>query len=296
MPEATEPALRQASDATRRGNLIARLAYGNPAVLGTFPSVLDDKLEEAHFELDGTLLSVEDGTWNVGGLVLRDVNSSHEVPPAGRAVDMEGLVRDGRVFISEIEHDEEIAEGIKIKGVFGGTNSDGTIWYVGGIPIGRLEGLVPPALGTRVELKGVIQNGVFSTTKIESEEHEEGKIEIEGVLAQIDSSKQAIVVSIAGNQVTVSIGEAIISDEDGRRLTFSDLESLVGEEIEVRGVYLKDGGLYATEVRVDIELEDEPEKGQQEADREADNDKDEVGWVNEYGEGHEEEEPDGGED
>ena len=77
-PEVAQLALQQALDAARRGNLIAKVAHGNPACLSSLPSVSDEKLEAAYFELEGTLLTAEGGTWNVGGLLHK--NSLESVP------------------------------------------------------------------------------------------------------------------------------------------------------------------------------------------------------------------------
>ncbi len=274
-PEATQPALSQALDATRRGNLIAQIAYGNPDFLSSFPSVLDEELEGAYFEIEGTLLSAEGGTWNIGGLLIKNINSSQGTPTIGSRVEIKGLVQGGQIFISKIEQEDDTEEQVKIEGIFGGTSSDGTIWYVGGIPVDMSQNITPPPQGNQLELKGIIQNGVFIVTEMESEEEEEGEVEIEGVLVQvqIDPDEQIIVIEIAGIQVPVNISEALIMDEDGRPLTLSDLESLIGEDVQIAGVYRDDSLLFAEEVYVDVEQEEED--GVEEEDEEDDDDDDE---------------------
>lgn len=266
--ESNRPPIKQAIDAAQRGNLIAKVAYGNPAFLGSAPSVLDEKLEAAHFELEGTLLSVEDGTWNIGGILIRNINSALGIPPIGSRVEIEGMIQSGQTFISEIEHEEAKEEEVKIKGVFSGTSPDRAVWYISGIAINVPSNIRPPQEGSRIELEGIIKNGVFTIIKMETEDEEDEeveeerkeKVEIDGVLVGIDRSEKTIVVEVAGTRVTIDISVAQIEGEDEQPLSLSDLESLVGEEIEVVGSYREDGLFRAIKVSVDVELEEESEK------------------------------------
>jgi ElaB/YqjD/DUF883 family membrane-anchored ribosome-binding protein len=115
--------------------------------------------------------------------------------------------------------------------------------------------VAPPPQGSELELEGVILNGVFTITEMESEEDGDGEVEIKGVLAQVNPGEKTIVINIAGAQVTVNIGEAIIKGKDGQLLTLSDLESLVGTHIRVEGLYQGNGLLFTKEVSVDVEEE-----------------------------------------
>jgi len=272
-PEATQPALRQAIDATQRGTLIAKIAYGNPTFLSSLPSVSDKELGAAYFELEGTLLSAEGGTWNIGGLLIENVNSYSGIPPIGSRVEIEGLIQGDQIFIGEIEHEEEIENQVKIEGVFGGTSSDGTIWYVGGIPIGEPQNIMPPPQGKKLELEGIIQDGIFTVINMESEENEEG-FKSEGVLLQVNRSEETIVIDVAGAQVTINIGEALIEGEDEQPLTLTDLESLAGIQTYVVGLYRGNGLLYAKKVFVDVEQEQESAQEVNERDEEDEEDKD----------------------
>lgn len=265
-PEATQPALKQALDATRRGNLIAQVAYGNPASLSSSPSVLDEELEAAYFELEGTLLSAEGGSWNIGGLLIENVNSPQGTPPIGSKVEIEGLVQGDQIFISKIKHKKKIENQVKIEGVFGGTSSDGTIWYVGGIPISKPQNIMPPPQGSQLELEGIIQDGIFTVTEMETEEVKEGEVAISGILAQVHPGESIVVIEVAGAQVSVNISDALIKGEDGQPLTLSDLKSLAGKrkDIQVNGLYMKDDLLFAKEVYVDIEQEQEPAEDEEE--------------------------------
>ena len=285
-PEAAQPALQQALDAARRGNLIAKVAHGNPACLSSLPSVSDEKLEAAYFELEGTLLSAEGGTWNVGGLLLKNVNSPQGTPPIGSRVDIEGLAQADEIFISKIEYEEEIDDQVRIEGVFGGTSSDGTVWYVGGLSIGQPQNIIPPPQGKQVELVGIIQNGAFIVSKVATEEAKKGRVEISGVLVGVNVDESTIAVEVAGAQVTINISKAVIKGADGQPLTLLDLEPLVGRDTKVAHPYVKDGLLYAKEVYVDVEQEARPaDEGR---DDEEDEDKDK-GKQKEEGEGEDEE-------
>jgi len=284
-PEAAQPALQQARDAARRGNLVAKVAHGNPACLSSLPSVSDEKVEAAYFELEGTLLTAEGGTWNVGGLLLKNVNSPQGIPPIGSRVDVEGLAQADEIFISKIEYEEEIDNQVKIEGVFGGTSSDGTVWYVGGLSIGQPQNIIPPPQGKQVELVGIIQNGVFVVAEAAIQEAEEGKVEISGVLVGVNVDENTVVIDVAGAQVTINISEAVIKGADGQPLTLLDLEPLVGRDTKVAHPYVKDGLLYAKEVYVDVEQEARP--ADEERDDEEDKDK---GKQKEEGEDEEQEE------
>ena len=285
-PEAAQQALQQALDAARRGNLIAKVAHGNPACLSSLPSVSDEKLEAAYFELEGTLLSAEGGTWNVGGLLLKNVNSPQGTPPTGSRVDIEGLAQADEIFISKIEYEEEIDDQVRIEGVFGGTSSDGTVWYVGGLSIGQPQNIIPPPQGKQVELVGIIQNGAFIVSKVATEEAKKGRVEISGVLVGVNVDESTIAVEVAGAQVTINISKAVIKGADGQPLTLLDLEPLVGRDTKVAHPYVKDGLLYAKEVYVDVEQEARPaDEGR---DDEEDEDKDK-GKQKEEGEGEDEE-------
>jgi hypothetical protein len=275
-PEDAEPAVKQALDATRRGSLIAKVAYGNPAFLGSLPSVLDEGLEAAFFKLEGPLLSVEGGTWNIGGLLIQNANSSQGTFPIGSRVEIEGLVRGGQIFISEIELEEETDDRVKIRGIFGGTSPDGTIWYVSGIPIGQPQNVAPPPRGSELKLEGVIQNGVFTVTKMESDDDENGKVKIEGVLVQVDRGQKIIAIEVAGAQVTVNISE----DTETRGV----ME--IGRMVEVEVVVQDDGSLLALKIEVE-DGEDVEEAVDEDSSEEVSEHTDEHGDEEESGEGEE---------
>ncbi len=277
IPEAARPSLKKSLNALRRGNLIARVSYGNPEYLKDLPSVADEKLEAAYFKLEGTLLGAEGETWNIGGLLLTKVNSSRETPPVGNRVDVEGLVQEDVVFISKIELEEGVDDTVKIEGAFGGTSPDGTSWLVGGIPVVMPRDMPLPQQGSHLELAGIVQNGTFNVTESGSEEvteKEEKEVKIDGTLVQVEPGDNVIIIEVAGAHVTVNISQAVISNKNGEPLTLLDLESMVGEDIQVRGLFMKDGSYYAKSVYVNISKGLEPAGVEKVKDKDKDQDKD----------------------
>ena len=272
-PEDAQPALKQAIDATRRGTLIAQVAHGNPAYLSSSPSVSDEKLEATYFELEGTLVSAEGGTWNVGGVQLTNVNSSQPPPPQGSKVYLKGLVRNGEIIISKIKHKDITDNQVKIKGIFGGTSPDGETWYVGGIPVARPWDMALPQEGKKVKVMGLMQGHLLGVTETESEEAVD-EIEISGTLVSFQPGKKAIVIDVAGAQITINISEALINSESRQPLTLSGLKSLSGREIKVASPYMKKGLLYAKEIYIDVGQTAGPADKDKDEDEDKDKDRD----------------------
>jgi len=282
-PESQQPILEDAIDAGRR-DLIAKVGYGNPAVLGSMPSVMDRDIESAYFELQGLLLGVENSTWNIDGILITNVNSALGTPETGRWVEIEGMVHGGQTFISEIEYEDDEKGWVKIKGVFGGTGQNGTIWYIGGIAVNMSQEIIAPAEGQQVELKGTISNGVFTTVDMisededeeEAEDRERESVEVDGVLVGIDRSNNNILVEVLRSQITIDISAAEIKGEDKQLLSVSDLELLVGQDIKVTGFYNAEGIFSAVTVFVDVEMEDDIEEAEEyEEEDEAEDDEEE---------------------
>jgi len=46
-------------------------------------SVTDNKLDAGQFSIEGTLISIQDKTWNVGGTIIENVHLSGETPVIG---------------------------------------------------------------------------------------------------------------------------------------------------------------------------------------------------------------------
>jgi hypothetical protein len=256
VPEETESALKQALGAARRGNIIARVGYSNAAFLESRPSVWDESLEKGQFEIDGVLLEVEGQTWAVGGLTLQNVIYSREAPSVGTRVRIEGVIRDSKTYIIEVEQENEVKEQVKVEGSFDGTSHDGAVWYVGGIAITAPEDKTPPAPTANVQLQGTVQSGQLAVTQVESEKSEEGKVGLKGTLTGVDTNQKTIKIRAAGAQVSVNVSEGVIKTEEEQVLQLSQLASGVGRKVKVDGLHSREGRLYAGSVYVDLEHEE----------------------------------------
>ncbi|MBI2854325.1 MAG: hypothetical protein HYX87_05315 [Chloroflexi bacterium] len=258
-PEADKDALQQALDAARRGNLIAEVAYGNPAVLSTSPSVEDEGLESSHFKVTGTLSSVEGGSWRIGNVVIKDVDSPRNIP-AGTRIAVEGLVRDGKAFISRAEVDEskpDAGQGrddVEVEGVFGGTSPDNKTWTVGGVQVSGPSGVEPPRGDEKKVIKGKAHSGGFTVTQKEESDQDKQAV-MKGVLVRVDVPAGMIELNVAGAARKLNVSQANIVDEDGLPLTVGQLESLSGKgvKVEASGVYSSGNVWYARQARVDVE-------------------------------------------
>jgi hypothetical protein len=254
LPQTVQPELKRTLEISQRSNLIAKVTYSNPEFLSENPSILDSRLERGEFELRGTLISIDDGTWDIGGVTLRNVKWT-EQPTPGKFATIEGLSWDDKVYIIEIEYGEEIMEQVQIEGVFGGVSQDGSTWRIGGIPIEVQNGETLPGENEKLELSGVAQDHKVTVTQIENRENgeEAGKAELDGTLKGVDIAQSTITVATAGTQFTVNVGQASIRTEDGKTLQLSALASLVDKGIEVKDLYKQGDLLYAREVQVDLE-------------------------------------------
>jgi len=253
-PDASKPALKHALEVTRRGNLVANVAYANHDFLKRQPSVSDEKLDTGQFKIDGTLLSIQGKTWNVGSVVIENVHSPKEVPPIGSRVKLEGLVKGNEVFISRIEVSETSQEPTKVEGQFGGTHQNGTA-DIGGISV-KISDNTSAQLkpGDNVQLKGDHGDGKLNVTNKESKKDEnKDTTQLSGVLMVVNVNGGTITIKSAGSQIVVNVSEAQIENDSGRALNLSDLNHLVGQHIKLDGLYKKSGLLFAQQVRVEVE-------------------------------------------
>lgn len=165
--EKDQPAIQQAIDATRRGNMIAQVADGNPSFLDTGASVQDEELDSNYFEIEGTVLSVEGQTWNIGGIELHNVKAPRSIPGVGSSVKLHGMLRGDETYIGKIEKKDDTRGETRFEGIYRGTNADG-VWNVSGILAGKSDNVTPPPPGSEVTLKGTLRNGVFIIEQSES--------------------------------------------------------------------------------------------------------------------------------
>ncbi|MBI2831772.1 MAG: hypothetical protein HYX79_05910 [Chloroflexi bacterium] len=263
----SDDGLKMAIDVTRRAGLVARVAYSNPSFLKDSPSVLKDELETSYFKLEGVLMNAEGDNWNIGGLSLRNINSSLQVAPrVGDNLMIEGIVWGNRVYLSKVrvEHDADTTGQVKVNGIFGGTSSDGTTWYVGGVPVTSPD-VTPPPRGRDLQLEGAIQNGSLVVSQSQSEDDGRREVRIPGTVDRVNSDDKAIIVDIAGAKVKVNVGEASVKGQDGKALALSELSK--GDDVSIRDVKIKDGKLHAGAVYTENEpKQSKKDKSHQEED------------------------------
>lgn len=254
-PQSSQPALKQAIDETRRGNMIAQVAYANHDFLERHPSVADKKLDIGQFKIEGTLLAIQDRTWNVGGTIIENVYISGKSPFVGSRVKLEGIVKDNETFVSRIEVSESSMEPTEVEGKFGGHNQNGTA-NIGGIEIkiadnnNNNEQLKP---GDEVQLQGGTDDDKLHVTSKESQRNEaEGNTNLNGILTAVDLANNAITVKLVGNQIAINVSEARIESKSksDRTPSLSDLNRMIGSDIRLYGLYKKNNLLFAQKVRV----------------------------------------------
>jgi hypothetical protein len=250
-PQSSQPAIQQIIDQTRRGNTIAQVAYANHDFLQQKPSVADKKLDAGQFSIEGTLISIQDKTWNVGGTIIENVRLSEKTPAIGSRVKLQGLVKDNKIFISKIEVSENSTEPTKVEGQFGGTNQNGTA-NISGIPV-NINNDSSPQLnpGDKVQLQSGNNDGKLDVTSKQDNENQSSTLE--GVLTAVDVSKGTITVKMTGSKVIVNISHAQIESKNNNHQIYqlSDLRSWLGRDVKFEGLSKKGNLLYADTVKID---------------------------------------------
>ncbi len=245
-----KPRLARALSMTYRGNMIAEVAYNNRQYLSRLPSVTNDKVEDRQFMLDGTIISIQNRTWDVGGIKLNNVYSP-AAPPPGKRVVIEGTVKGEEIFISRVDTFLDFSETTWMTGHFGGKNTDGTA-NISGVPV-MIDDAYSTQLeqGDRVQLRGRATDGELAVIA------QAGKLDYlfsgisqSGTLLSINISGTEITFSSAGNQITVNISEAIVIGEKGRSLRLIELRRMLGHHLKLEGLYRKGGQLYARSILV----------------------------------------------
>ena len=250
-PQNSQPVIQQIIDETRRGNTIAQVAYANKDFLQNQPSVTDKKLDAGQFSISGTLLSIQDNTWNVGGTIIENVHLSGETPAIGSGVKLQGLVKDNNTYISKIEVSENSTEPTKVEGQFAGTNQNGTA-NISGIPV-KISNNSSAQLnpGDKVQLQSGTDDGNLDVTSKNTNANQ--STTLSGVLTAVDAGKGTITVKMTGSQITVNISNAQIENKNDNHRTYqiSDLKYSIGHDINLEGLSKKDNLLYASLVKVD---------------------------------------------
>lgn len=251
-PDSSREVLKQAMDETSRGNTIAQVAYSNHDFLQRQPSVADSSLDIGQFHIEGVLQNVNNTNWNVGGTVLEKVHYSGNLPKTGSRVKIDGLVKDGQVFISRCEITSSPNAETRIEGQFGGIDQNGKANVSGlhvDISTASNEHL---NTGDRVELLSKADNGKMKVTGKESDQSETGNTtSLNGILTGVSLKDKTITVRVAGNQILIDISNARLSGKQGALSTMSDLERFVGKDIKVSGLSKKGNSLLAGGVLLD---------------------------------------------
>jgi ribosomal protein L24 len=250
-PLQSQPVIQQILDETRRGNTIAQVAYSNHDFLQQKPSVADKKLDSGQFSIEGTLISIDGKTWNVGGTIIENVHLSGKTPAVGSRVSLQGLVKYNNTFISKIEVSENSTEPTKVEGQFGGTNQNGTA-DISGIPV-KISNNSSAQLnpGDNVQLQSGKDDGKLDVTSKNTNANQ--SITIEGVLTAVDVSKGTITVKMTGSAITINISHAKIESKnnDHRTYQISDLSRSIGRDINLESLTKQGNLLYADTVIID---------------------------------------------
>lgn len=247
-----KPALTQVLNMTQRGNLIAQVAYTNRQYLTRLPSVLAENAENGKFMIDGTINSIQNQTWNVGGVTLHNVYNPETIPETGKRVVIEGVVKGDEVFISRIETYENSSEFTRMAGRFRGTNNNGTA-NISGLPVTvNNSSNTWPKPGERIQLQGKTGEEQLNLANYPGETgNDTSSIGQSGILDSINNTGTEITITNSGNQIKVVISEAKIMGERGRFLRLIELRRTLGHHIVLDGLYKKDGRIYARTILVE---------------------------------------------
>lgn len=252
----TGNAMQQTMTSLLRAGVIADTAFNNTAFLGTKPSVRDN-LEKGRFQVEGALLSISGKNWNVGGVVLANVNFSGDVPPINSQLQVDAINKNNEVYIINLEVKSMPQPAVTVQGQFTGTDKTGKVWYVGDTPIGAPEGKTPPAQGKNLEVKGVTSNNSLSVNDVQ-ERGNQGKgngqeAKLEGKLDSVNAAKNTIVIKVAGAGINIDVSSTKIYDQHGKQINLSDLAAKTGKRISVDGILKKGGTTSAREIRIDTD-------------------------------------------
>ena len=250
-PKASQPVLQQIIDETRRSNTIAQVAYANNDFLQNRPSVTDKKLDAGQFNIEGTLLSVQGHTWNIGGTVIENVHLNGKTPDVGSRVELQGLVKDNNTYISKIQVSAGTPEPTKVEGRFSGTNQNGTA-NISGIEVKISSNNAPPLTpGEKVQLQSGTNDGKLDVTSRNNAAAQ--STTVSGTLTAVDIEKGTITVKVTGSQVVVIVLKARIenSSDSHRAYQLSDLKHYLGHDVRVEGLSKHSDKLYANLVKID---------------------------------------------
>ena len=237
----------------QRANIIADAAFNNTAFLGTNPSV-SDNLEKGRFQVEGALLSVSGKNWNVGGVVLANVNFSGDIPPINSQLQIDAINKNDEVYIIDLEIKSVPQPAVTVQGQFTGTDKSGKVWYVGAMPIDAPAGKTPPAEGKNLQVTGVTSNNSLSVNDVQesgNQEKDNGQEALlEGKLDSVNFAQKTIVIKVAGAAISIDVSSTNIYGKNGKQISLSDLAANMGKRIKVDGMLKKGGTNSAREIRI----------------------------------------------
>ena len=250
-PPESQPVLQQIIDETRRANTIAQVAYVNHDLLKQPLSATDQQLNAGQFSLEGTLLSIQDNNWDVGGTMIENVHLSGETPAIGSRIKVEGLVKNNNTYISNITVSENSAEPTQVEGQFEGINQNGMA-NISGISVdinGNDNMRLKP--GDSVQLQGNALNNKLDVTNQQSTAAKAATLT--GILTAVNVVKGTITVQLTGSQIRVNINDAKIQNfTDTITLKIENLKLLIGHEIRIEGLSKNGDLLSATLLQVKV--------------------------------------------
>jgi hypothetical protein len=248
-PGASQNVLNHTLDLTRRGNLIARVAYSNSDYLRRQPSVSDEKLDSGPFEIAGSLLSITGRTWNVGGVILQNVHLPASEPTIGSRVQLEGIVRGNEIFISKIMKIQDSNQTTKVQGQVGTTNKNGAT-DISGLPIEIADsGASTLKPGDNVQLQGSLVDGKLKVTGQERRiDMKNNGTSIKGVLTDVNVIAGTLKIKISASPITVNVNHAQVKNDKGQTRSMIFLSRLLGQEITLEGLQKNGKSLYAARV------------------------------------------------
>jgi len=234
--------VQQIIDETHSGNTIAQVAYSNHDFLSHQPSVSDNKLDSGRFSVEGTLLSIQDKTWNVGGTPIENVHFSGKAPAIGSRVKLEGLVKDKNTFITKLEISDVSSEPTKLEGQFSGTNQSGTS-DISGIQVKiNNDSNVSLQPGDNVQLQGRADDEKLTVTDKKTNKNDSANLN--GVLTAVDIKKGTITIKVTGNLVKVNVSDAQLTNDHGQTLKMSELNHLLGRDVKLTSLTKKGDLIY----------------------------------------------------
>jgi hypothetical protein len=249
--QSNQPLLQQIITEAGRANTIAQVSYTNHDLLKHKLSITNAILDAGQFKIEGTLLSVQNNIWDIGGTNILNINYSGTIPAVGSQVKLTGLVVGNNTFISNIAISEDTPQVTEIEGQFEGTNQNGTS-NISGISVNINSGITAPlALGDSVQLQGNTQDNKLNVTNQQSSTVK--TTTITGVLTAVNLVNGTITVQLTGRQVKLDINNAQIQNfADTTTLKIDGLKLLIGHEIKLDGLSKNGNILSATLVEVKL--------------------------------------------